>query len=209
MLSWESQRDLFYARKMNQDKDTVIFDFTRSVPKFVDLNETLSAVEQIKNGAIFASKWESDSFLTDPPHVICFSNYLPQEPGAISFDRWKLCRLGNKTKQLIPMCETQANDFIIDHVHFETQLNEILGKNKNKKKIKKKFNKTSIKPAYLSQDEWWDQLAEIEIKKMEFGSTHQSMPDFNQSIRYKGLFQSSNKTLIYSPGAHLLKKCGD
>jgi len=61
----------------------------------------------------------------------------------------------------------------------------------------------------LSQDEWWDQLAEIEIKKMEFGSTHQSMPDFNQSIRYKGLFQSSNKTLIYSPGAHLLKKWGD
>lgn len=51
------------------------------------------AVEQIKNGIFFSTKYESDMYLFDPPHIICFSNREPVMH-AVSLDRWNIVEIG-------------------------------------------------------------------------------------------------------------------
>jgi len=119
VLSWDNQRDLFYARKANQRKRTVFFDFTRSTPKFVDPNEVFSTIETIKNGLMFSGKYESGDVITSIPHIICMSNFLPSNPGLLSQDRWMLFRIGSQSKTLYKMSAREANDFIKDYGEYE------------------------------------------------------------------------------------------
>ena len=65
LLSWDEQRDIYYARRVN--KNIVLFDFSRAIPFKIDKTGLYSAIENIKNGAIenikngaiFAGKYQS------------------------------------------------------------------------------------------------------------------------------------------------------
>lgn len=81
-----TKRDALYAiRNFDEEKDLkiVIFDICRA-----NLNHvSYKAMEDIKNGCFFTSKYESGQCLLNPPHIIVFSNYLP-DTGMLSEDRW-------------------------------------------------------------------------------------------------------------------------
>lgn len=143
ILSWDRRSDLYHTRRMNRDKEIVFFDFTRSVPKSVDLRKLYSSIETIKNGVMFSAKYESDGFVTACPHVVILSNFLLYRPDAISIDRWDIYRIGAKYKTLIKMYETQCNDVIDDYSHHEKRM-EILKKERDtiKYRDEKHFRKT-------------------------------------------------------------------
>lgn len=82
------------ARAYNGER-IAIFDFTRSGEGRVNY----SAVEQIKNGLIFSSKYESAHKINAIPHVICLSNFPPDE-SALSRDRWDIRHLEDIDKQV-------------------------------------------------------------------------------------------------------------
>lgn len=68
----------------------VCFDITRAQAEFSDNVYTMS--EQLKNGYIFKSKYESQVFTFKTPHVIVFANFPPTE-GKWSADRVTLMDL--------------------------------------------------------------------------------------------------------------------
>ena len=51
------------------------------------------ALEQLKNGLVYNTKYESGMRMFDTPHVVVFSNFPPDET-KISPDRVKLTTLG-------------------------------------------------------------------------------------------------------------------
>ena len=52
-------------------------------------SELYSAFEGIKNGMFVNYKYETQQVLMDPPHVVCFSNEVP-DVSALSQDRWEV-----------------------------------------------------------------------------------------------------------------------
>ncbi len=79
--------DAFYgiASRLKADKDipVIVFDIPRSRGNDI----TYDAIEGIKNGCFYSSKYESGMCLFNPPHVIVFSNFAP-DLGTLSHDRW-------------------------------------------------------------------------------------------------------------------------
>lgn len=65
-----------------------LFDFTRSIEGYV----SYEAIEAIKNGIFYNTKYESEMCLFDPPHIIVFSNWHPEEE-KLSLDRWNIIDL--------------------------------------------------------------------------------------------------------------------
>lgn len=71
-----------------KDLDICIFDFTRSSENFI----SYQGLEEVKNGIFFCNKYESKQIIINPPHVVCFSNFEPDE-SKLSEDRWKIYKL--------------------------------------------------------------------------------------------------------------------
>lgn len=82
----------FALQKQLVDKDIeiVIFDFTRSVEGFV----SYQAIEEVKNGIFFSTKFESGMVIFNPPHIICLANFEP-EKHKLSLDRWHIVEIKN------------------------------------------------------------------------------------------------------------------
>lgn len=72
------------ARAYNGER-IALFDFTRTTEERINY----SAIEQIKNGLIFSSKYDSTCKINNSPHVICIANFHPNEK-ALSADRWDI-----------------------------------------------------------------------------------------------------------------------
>lgn len=72
---------------------TVIFDFTRSIEGRINYE----IIEAIKNGIVFAPKYSSGLKVNPTPHIICFSNFDPEQ-GKLSQDRWDLTYLSEEDK---------------------------------------------------------------------------------------------------------------
>jgi len=70
----------------------VIFGFPRTVEKFEGMYE---ALESVKDGIFYNTKYESGMVMYDPPHVICFANWKPQKE-KLSKDRWKIMNINNE-----------------------------------------------------------------------------------------------------------------
>lgn len=77
--------DLKYAYN---EEHIVIFDFSRTQEDQVNYQ----AIEQIKNGRVFNTKYESCMNIFEPPHVVCFANFKP-DMDAMSRDRWRVTDL--------------------------------------------------------------------------------------------------------------------
>jgi len=63
----------------------VVFDLPRNNGNKI----SYSALESIKNGLIVNTKYETGSKIFNPPHVIVFSNMMP-DVSAMSMDRWNI-----------------------------------------------------------------------------------------------------------------------
>lgn len=73
------------AKRVDENKsvDIVVFD----IPRCQGNKVSYSAIESIKNGLFFSSKYESKMCLFDCPHVIVFANEEP-DMFKLSLDRW-------------------------------------------------------------------------------------------------------------------------
>lgn len=78
----------FAIAKMKDVPEIVIFGFPRSAEGYV----SYSALEEVKDGIIFSTKFESEMKLFNPPHIIVFANFEPDKD-MISKDRWYIKRL--------------------------------------------------------------------------------------------------------------------
>lgn len=69
----------------NKDVNSVIFDIPRTNEGFV----SYQAIEEIKNGMVISTKYESCCVAFNVPHLFIFSNYLPDK-SCLSSDRWNI-----------------------------------------------------------------------------------------------------------------------
>lgn len=77
--------------KSDMDKSNcVLFDIPRSHKG----NVSYSALENIKNGLVCNTKYETGYKVFNAPHVICFANYPPAKPEELSDDRWVIEYIG-------------------------------------------------------------------------------------------------------------------
>lgn len=76
------KNDILYCAS-EHESDIYIFDFERSMEDFV----SYSAMEKLKNGCYMVGKYESKPIVRNPPHIICFANFKPDEE-LLSKDRW-------------------------------------------------------------------------------------------------------------------------
>ena len=72
----------------NNNLRVAIFDFTRSVENYI----SYEAIEAVKNGIFYNTKYESGMVVFDAPHIICFSNFKP-DAAMLSNDRWVIRQL--------------------------------------------------------------------------------------------------------------------
>lgn len=84
-----SAKDMKYAIKAwieEHSRFTIaLLDITRSTENFF----SYQGLEEIKNGIFFNTKYESGMVTYDPPHVIVFANFKPDE-SKLSADRWDI-----------------------------------------------------------------------------------------------------------------------
>jgi len=76
----------------NRDMDAtncVIFD----IPRAHRGNVSYSALENIKNGLVCNTKYETGVKIFNSPHIICFANFPPSKPEELSQDRWIITEL--------------------------------------------------------------------------------------------------------------------
>jgi len=71
-------------RLETMDVDIVIYD----IPRIQGNNVSYSSIEEIKNGLMYSTKYESGMCLFNPPHIIIFANEPPKLDGTLSEDRW-------------------------------------------------------------------------------------------------------------------------
>lgn len=69
----------------------VFIDLTRSVEGFV----SYQGIEEIKNGILFSTKYESNMCIFDSPHVVVFANFMPCTE-KLSRDRWDIKEVRGK-----------------------------------------------------------------------------------------------------------------
>lgn len=81
------QVDITYAFK---GQPIAVFDFCRDASKYVNYG----VIENIKNGIMFNSKYESCMKRFNIPHVIVFANFLPLQ-GKFSRDRYQVCNISD------------------------------------------------------------------------------------------------------------------
>lgn len=89
-------QDIFYALKQNPNKrKIIIIDIPRTNLDYINY----SAIESIKNGLIFSSKYESEQLVFNTPHIIVFANSLP-DLTKLSNDRWDIHYIHKLMKEL-------------------------------------------------------------------------------------------------------------
>ncbi|MEO5351322.1 MAG: hypothetical protein H7836_17020 [Magnetococcus sp. YQC-3] len=84
-----------YIKETETVPNIIIFDIPRCNEGHVSYN----AIEQIKNGCIFNSKYETGMLRFDTPHVVVFANEEP-EYTKLSRDRWRVVELEHEKKKI-------------------------------------------------------------------------------------------------------------
>lgn len=82
--------NLVFNQNMD-DCNCVMFDIPRANEGCV----SYTALESIKNGMVCNTKYETGVKLFNPPHLICFANFRPNDESKLSADRWKITNLGD------------------------------------------------------------------------------------------------------------------
>lgn len=74
--------------KNKTSKPVMLFD----IPRCHKNHLSYAALEQLKNGHFFSSKYESEKYIGFKPHILVFSNFLP-DTDKLSADRWRIREL--------------------------------------------------------------------------------------------------------------------
>lgn len=78
----------FQIIKNKWEPELCIFNFPRTSEGAVSYN----AIEQLKDGLVFSSKYEGGTKIFNSPHVIIFANWLP-DVTTLSKDRWNIVNI--------------------------------------------------------------------------------------------------------------------
>lgn len=70
--------------------DCIMWD----IPRCAEGSVSYAAIEEIKNGLVCNTKYETGTKVFNPPHVICFANFPPRNIDHFSADRWVITYLG-------------------------------------------------------------------------------------------------------------------
>lgn len=81
-----AMKDIAYS--IDESPKIVCMNITRSNEEHVNYG----AIEAIKDGLVFSSKYESKCKIFNSPHVFVFANFKPREEN-MSKDRWRIVRL--------------------------------------------------------------------------------------------------------------------
>lgn len=80
----------FQVIKNKWEPELCIFNFPRTAEGAVSYN----AIEQLKDGLVFSSKYEGGVKMFNSPHILIFANWLP-DVTTLSADRWKIINLAD------------------------------------------------------------------------------------------------------------------
>lgn len=97
------------AKMIPDDPKLIVCDYVRSLEDHINYQ----IIEQLKNGLVFDSKYESKMKLFNSPHVVVFSNFQPDFL-KLSLDRWDIRYLhDDKTAthvDIYELAKLQANE---------------------------------------------------------------------------------------------------
>lgn len=104
VLLQENQGNVFYSNGGKaaditfgyQGEKIVLFDYTRDYQDYVGYGP----MEQLKNGVLFSTKYQSILKNFDPPHVFVFANFEPDFT-KLSRDRWRVIRFADEGTDVI------------------------------------------------------------------------------------------------------------
>lgn len=77
----------------SNELEVCLFDFTRSLENYI----SYEAIEAVKNGIFYNSKYESKMVIFNQPHVVCFANFYPDE-SKLSEDRWNIRNIETESR---------------------------------------------------------------------------------------------------------------
>lgn len=86
-LGWSKYSDVANLVNGAERKSIFLFDLVRTKPKDVSAGDLYSAIESIKSGLINNTKYQAKNIFFARPHVLVFSNSLP-DYSKLSRDRW-------------------------------------------------------------------------------------------------------------------------
>lgn len=116
-----SSKDMMYFVQMRLKKKKppkiIIFDIPRAKSK-----DFLSyvGIEKLKDGCFLSTKYESDMVVYNPPHVIVFANWPPDD-NKLSSDRWEIKDITEykftvDTGPTDEIFETESPASVMDHI---------------------------------------------------------------------------------------------
>ncbi len=88
-ITFGDAKDLLHMVSKFQNRRGYIFDLSRTRSSKTSFNEIYCAIESIKNGYFINCKYDSDIVCMSTPHIIVFSNHLPNR-SCLSQDRWSI-----------------------------------------------------------------------------------------------------------------------
>lgn len=88
-----------FVDNVENDLKNCIFHFTRSVENYI----SYEALESIKDGIFYNSKYESGMVVFNSPHIIVLANFLPEKE-KLSLDRWIIKEIQEDFTTIVPDC---------------------------------------------------------------------------------------------------------
>lgn len=107
-LGYAKTSDLLNLVSKNTDRIAYFLDLTRAKPKDVADNDLYAAIESIKNGYFMNSKYDTKEVIMSIPHVVVFSNQLPNM-SMLTNDRWQILTI-TKDKHIESYSSRSLND---------------------------------------------------------------------------------------------------
>ncbi len=101
-LTFGDAKDLLYVVSQQEGLDAYMFDLSRTKGGKSSMSDIYQSMESIKNGYFTSTKYETKTCCFNKPHVIIFSNHLPNMK-ALSADRWKIHKIEPKEPGLFNM----------------------------------------------------------------------------------------------------------
>ena len=78
-----------HKEKTGLAPEIIIFDVPRSMEGYM----SYAGIEEIKNGIFASSKYESEMFMMNRPHVLVLANFAPEPGKEMSADRFNVVRI--------------------------------------------------------------------------------------------------------------------
>lgn len=129
-------RDIYHGWAKHKGYEILCFDLPKSFNSEKEINSVFHAIEGIKNGIVYSSKYDSEQIICDPAHVLVFSNKLYPK-GHMSVDRWQPYRM-HEGKKIKSMSHREYQDFLIDYWDFEREVLAYRAASKTSRKEKEK-----------------------------------------------------------------------